>query len=314
MGRIGGIAAVIVIVLVAGLIAYIGDRVGHQVGRKRMTLFNLRPKYTSTIVAVATGMMIALVATAVTLSTSPYARAAFFHLSEINNRVNALQAQADALVDRVRNTNIVLARGEVVYTQFLLIKPQQSRTEQLAEVAAFFDAAVEAMNQRFGPAGLRPFVGRAKDPEIQKKLKSVLDDETTQGFLLRGPVLMIALADQNLFVNDSLHFGIKTYADQQIFRTAAPITSVEIDGGTAIVPSVAYGQLATAIREIAIEHGMPPAFATVVPSLTDDAVSVTRRTILSGRGRYYIVARSRGDVFPHTAEIPVSFHLSRTPR
>ncbi len=314
MGRIGGSAAVVVIVLVAGLIAYIGDRVGHQVGRKRMTLFNLRPKYTSTIVAVATGMMIAFVATAVTLSTSPYARAAFFHLSEINNRVNALQAQADALVDRVRNTNIVLARGEVVYSLFLVIKPQQSRTEQLAELSAFFDAAVAAMNQRFVPAGLRPFVGRSKDSDIQKKLKSVLDDETTQGFLLRGPVLVIALADQNLFINDELHFGIKTYADQEVLRAAAPITSVEVDGGTAIVPNVAYGQLITAVRAIAIDHGMPPAFATVVPALTDAEVATTRRTIMRGHGRYYIVARARGDVFPHTAQIPVSFNLSRTPR
>ena len=44
MGTVGGIAIVIGLTLIAGLIAYIGDRVGHQVGRKRLTLFGLRPK------------------------------------------------------------------------------------------------------------------------------------------------------------------------------------------------------------------------------------------------------------------------------
>ncbi len=314
MGRIGGLAAVVFIVLVAGLIAYLGDRVGHYVGRKRMTLFNLRPKYTSTIVAVATGMMIALVASIVILSTSPYARNAFFHLSEINNRVNALQAQADALVNRVRNTNIVLARGQVVYNQFLIVKPADTPAQQLTALSAFFDAAVTAMNQRYVRAGLRPFMGRAGDPDIQRKLKVALEDETTQGFLLRGPVLVLALATENLFANDALHFGIKMYADQQIFGVDQPITSVEVDGGTAIVPNVAYGQLVAAIHEIAIERGMPPPFATVLPSLTDADVSATRNTIKHGHGHYYIIARARSSVLPDTAEIPVAFELSRKPR
>ena len=58
-----GTGIVIFIVVLAGVIAYLGDRVGHQVGRKRLTLFNIRPRYTSTIIAVATGMIIALVIT-----------------------------------------------------------------------------------------------------------------------------------------------------------------------------------------------------------------------------------------------------------
>ncbi|HMD02671.1 MAG TPA: DUF3084 domain-containing protein, partial [Candidatus Baltobacteraceae bacterium] len=60
MGAFGGSALILAIVLIAGSIAYVGDRVGHYVGRRRLSLFGLRPKYTSTIVAVGTGMVIAL--------------------------------------------------------------------------------------------------------------------------------------------------------------------------------------------------------------------------------------------------------------
>ena len=58
-----GAGIIFFIVALAGVIAYAGDRIGHQVGRKRLTLLNIRPRYTSTIIAVATGMIIALVVT-----------------------------------------------------------------------------------------------------------------------------------------------------------------------------------------------------------------------------------------------------------
>ena len=76
----GGLLVVIIIIVMAGAIAYVGDRVGHQVGRKRLTLFGLRPKYTSTIVAVGTGMLIALIVTLGALAASSYVRTAFFRL------------------------------------------------------------------------------------------------------------------------------------------------------------------------------------------------------------------------------------------
>ena len=42
-----GIAMFFVLMLMGGLIAFLGDKIGSKVGKKRMTLFGLRPKYTS---------------------------------------------------------------------------------------------------------------------------------------------------------------------------------------------------------------------------------------------------------------------------
>ena len=49
---IRGVGNVLFVMLIAGAVAYVGDRVGHQVGRKRLSLFGIRPRYTSTIVAI----------------------------------------------------------------------------------------------------------------------------------------------------------------------------------------------------------------------------------------------------------------------
>src|SRR6202011_1659111 len=104
LANVSGVVIVLGITIVAGVIAYIGDRVGHQVGRKRLTLFGLRPKYTSTIVAVATGMLIALSVTLVALVGSQQVRTAFFRLGQINARINDLQAQAIATQKELETT------------------------------------------------------------------------------------------------------------------------------------------------------------------------------------------------------------------
>ncbi|HEX3369662.1 MAG TPA: DUF3084 domain-containing protein [Candidatus Cybelea sp.] len=76
-----GIGNVAFVMAIAGGVAYVGDRVGHQVGRRRLSLFGIRPRYTSTIVAIATGMVIALVVTLGAIFASQQVKTAFFKLN-----------------------------------------------------------------------------------------------------------------------------------------------------------------------------------------------------------------------------------------
>src|SRR5579864_3452694 len=98
-----GVGIVVFIVVLAGVIAYIGDRVGHQIGRKRLTLFSIRPRYTSTIIAVGTGMLIALVITLIAIFASNQVQTAFFRLNELNAEIQKAQARANELEQKVTN-------------------------------------------------------------------------------------------------------------------------------------------------------------------------------------------------------------------
>jgi len=53
-----GAALIILLIALGGVIAYVGDMVGRRVGRQRLTLFGLRPKHTSVIIAVITGIIV----------------------------------------------------------------------------------------------------------------------------------------------------------------------------------------------------------------------------------------------------------------
>jgi len=315
MGTLGGLILVFVIAFVAGAIAYVGDRVGHQVGRKRLTLFGLRPKYTSTIVAVGTGVMIALIATTGVLLTTPLARDAFFHLSEINDKVNELQAQADQLEKQTHESNVVINRGDLLFNQFLIITPSESQSDRKKQLARFFDVVVSSLNARYVQSGLKPFTGKSTDPVVAQKLDAVLNDPRVLGFLLNGSVLLMPVADENLFPNDKISFTVAAYLDKVIFRGGQPLSSVEVDGGTALIPNVAYSQLAGAIGDEAIGLGMPAYFTNLIPTLdTDRFFRQTTAEIRVGRGKYYIIARAAAAVYPHTGGIPVTLTLSRSPK
>ena len=47
-----------VLVLTGGAIAFIGDRLGTRIGKKRLSIFGLRPRHTSIIVTIITGILI----------------------------------------------------------------------------------------------------------------------------------------------------------------------------------------------------------------------------------------------------------------
>lgn len=60
-----GIFMFLILIAMGGLIAFLGDRIGSKVGKKRMTLFGLRPKYTSVIVTIISGILISFFTIAV---------------------------------------------------------------------------------------------------------------------------------------------------------------------------------------------------------------------------------------------------------
>src|SRR4029077_5871374 len=111
-----GAIKILGIVIVAGAIAYFGDRVGHVVGRRRMTLFNLRPKYTSTIFAVGFGMLIAIVVVAFLLVGSSDARQALFSINKLNEQITQLTQQRDQLLD----SPVIFRAGEAITQPFII--------------------------------------------------------------------------------------------------------------------------------------------------------------------------------------------------
>ena len=73
-----GVKILVIIALMGGLIAYMGDKLGTKVGKRRMSLFGLRPKHTSIIVTIVTGLLVAAATVGVLTITSQCTNSTFW--------------------------------------------------------------------------------------------------------------------------------------------------------------------------------------------------------------------------------------------
>ena len=88
-----GAAIFLVLIVMGGIIAFLGDRIGSKVGKKRMTLFGLRPKYTSVIVTIISGVLISLSTVAVMAVVNENVRVALLGLSKLQAQMNDLNQE-----------------------------------------------------------------------------------------------------------------------------------------------------------------------------------------------------------------------------
>ncbi len=83
------------ILILGGLVAALGDRLGSIVGKKRMTIFGLRPKQTAVVVTVATGTLIAISTFGILLAFSKSLREGLFELDDIQKQLRIARADLE---------------------------------------------------------------------------------------------------------------------------------------------------------------------------------------------------------------------------
>ena len=120
------------LILLAGLIAVTGDRVGRSVGRRRLSLFGLRPRHTSVIITVLTGVLIAAASLGLVLLVSTEARLALFRIDEIQRTLRRYQQELER-AQASRDEAVALAQEAARRREEAEAALQQAR-QQLEQV------------------------------------------------------------------------------------------------------------------------------------------------------------------------------------
>lgn len=132
-----GILIFCVLAVMGGLIAFLGDKIGSKVGKKRISLFGMRPKYTSILVTVLTGIMIALMTIGVLSALSENVRTALFGMeqlqgelgrlgSEVQQKNAELERSKAQLAEQTTEYNRMTERVRETNTQLALAQEQES--------------------------------------------------------------------------------------------------------------------------------------------------------------------------------------------
>lgn len=101
-----GIRLIVIMALVGGFIAYMADKMGSKIGKKKMSVFGLRPKYTSILLTVTSGTIIAVLTIGVMAIASQSARTALFGMDKLQQELKLLnteKANAAVALDEAKN-------------------------------------------------------------------------------------------------------------------------------------------------------------------------------------------------------------------
>ena len=80
-----GIMIVVLLLVLSGAVAYVGDLLGRRFGKKKVSIAGLRPKYTSIIITIVSGVMITAITLGAMLLVSQYVRTAMFGLQQLES-------------------------------------------------------------------------------------------------------------------------------------------------------------------------------------------------------------------------------------
>lgn len=140
-----GFRLILMLVFIGGLIAYLGDKVGMRIGRRRLTLFGLRPKHTSTLVTITTGILIAAASVTVLSIASEDVRTALFRMQELQQALVTTRAQYETVLDELERRQAELEQTQA--QRDAATRELKAAEERLLRIAAEYEAAVRDLEE-----------------------------------------------------------------------------------------------------------------------------------------------------------------------
>ena len=228
-----GIYLILVMIITGGAIAFIGDKLGTKIGKKRLSIFGLRPRHTSMVVTVVTGGLITALSIGFMVLISQNVRTALFGMDELRQTMDATLAELDEATENLfkaqteferANENLRMSKEEIV-----ALKEEQEElraeserlkegNEQLestnAELAAQNEnlsdtnAALEENNKKLGEFNVTLTADNEKLSSDNEKLSVDNNELEERNRRLREGIIAIREGDITLRAGEILASGI----------------------------------------------------------------------------------------------------------
>ncbi len=148
-----GIAMFLVLMLMGGIIAFLGDKIGSKVGKKRMTLFGLRPKYTSVIVTIISGILISFLTIAALAVVNENVRVALFGLSQLQARMASLDQEIKVKNAELDKGKRQLEERNKEYREVTILSENTAKElEQVESQRAYMESELSTVQKAYDEA------------------------------------------------------------------------------------------------------------------------------------------------------------------
>lgn len=254
-----GVLLIPVLIALSGAVALVGNAVGRSIGRRRLSLFGLRPRHTAQIVTVVTGMLITIVTLVVVLLLSREARVALFRLNEVLQETHRLEEEIRKQEDRLKQ----LALGDLAYLNNQeivrdVIDGRQPPDAVLQRVRAVVERAAEIARENGISADSHGEVIVLTPPRVTWEAIAHLIDLRDTDTVLR------LVASQNTLKGEPLSVYVQLFDNRLVYATGTVLVEGIVDGRH---PRESIGRellsLADQSARLARGRVLPPPFTLV---------------------------------------------------
>jgi len=137
-----------IVIIISGLIAFVGDWVGLRIGKKRVTIFGLRPHSTAIFITIISGILIAIITVSILAISSNDVRTALFGMEELKGKLSYLSrevelrnAQLSSTKEDLKEKTTQLQEMEEKYQK--LSEDIKNKTNQLEELSTIRERLIE---------------------------------------------------------------------------------------------------------------------------------------------------------------------------
>ena len=220
-------------IVTGGAIAFIGDKLGTKIGKKRLSIFGLRPRHTSMIVTVVTGCLITGLSIGFMVLISQNVRTALFGMDELRATMDATLDELDEATENLfqaqteferANENLRMSKEEILAlkseqedlrAESDRLKEGNERLESTnAELTAQNEnlsdtnAALEADNKKLGEFNITLTADNEKLSSENDKLTGDNNELEERNHRLREGLIAIREGDITLRAGEVLASGI----------------------------------------------------------------------------------------------------------
>ncbi|HVN67750.1 MAG TPA: DUF3084 domain-containing protein [Candidatus Sulfotelmatobacter sp.] len=325
---------IILLLLIGGAIAYIGNYVGKYFGKRRLTVFNLRPRHTAMLITVISGILIALSTLMVLLAVSQDARTAFLGLDKLKEQIALKTAEFNAANEALQLTlaeqqalagKLTGAKKEI--GQLLGAKKKLSKEVAAArqgEVVFKKGEVISISLIQAGPdkgkleAGLRQIIAGAEENLRTAGLKSRVDvpaDELEQTLyaLLNESKRYVAklVAGRNVVWGEDIPAAFDLAENALVYKLGDEITGGDIPSGSS-QPQIeqAIMRLLALSRQVARDAGVLPDVSGSLGSVSYASISDLAKKIKTGGKKVRLKVLAKKDIYvvgPLDVDLKISY-------
>lgn len=226
-----GLFVVMIALCSGGLLAYLGNQFGRQVGRRKMSFLGLRPRHTSILITVAVGMFISLFTITMIAFFSQRAQVALLGMKALSTEKTKLQKEIDEQNRALHGNAALYQLNEPIAMG--VISPSGggvSIDRQFENILSRTSDYVEQRNDEFALFSKLSLLGKTKKRDLleydRKEVNARIDEIAAKN----SPTAVVVYSRNNAYFKDQVHVGFSLIPDAVIFRKGETIYSTHIKG------------------------------------------------------------------------------------